>query len=138
MACVYAIMHEHSASAVQSIVWPRVQSSSLSLFQAHCTMADSTPSRRLRSSRWRPWESPTADDLSRRPLRPSTQYVVGKMLFKTVTLPTRDKELDSLAAVQAKVEECGKSTLTSRMVHCDEAESGKPGLTWFGNCSQGS
>ena len=72
-----------------------------------------------------------ADDLSRRPLRPSTQYVVGKMLFITVTLPTSDRELDSLAAVQAKVEECGKSTLTSRMVHCDEAESGKPGLTWL-------
>lgn len=38
---------------------------------------------------------------------------------------------DSLAAIQAKVEEYGKSGLTSRMLHCDEAESGRPGLTWL-------
>ena len=95
-------------------------------------MADTTPSRR---SRWRPWESPSADDLSRRPLRPNTDNIVGKMLFNTVTLPkddtVADQADDSLAAILAKVEEYGKSALVSRMLHSDEAKSGRTGLTWL-------
>ena len=59
--------------------------------------------------------------------------VGGKMLFKTVALratrPCHDK--DSLATFKAKVEEHGKSALISRILHCDEAESGSPGLTWL-------
>ena len=45
------------------------------------------------------------------------------------TRPCRDK--DSLATFQARVEEHGKSALISRILHCDEAESGSPGLTWL-------
>jgi hypothetical protein len=52
------------------------------------------------------------------------------MLFKTVTLPATCGN-DSLATFQTKVEEYGKSALISRILHCDEAESGSPGLTWL-------
>ena len=92
-------------------------------------MADSTPRRQFVRSRWRPWESPTAEDLSRRPIRPS-KYTIGKMLFKTVSVPSNSGG-DSLAGFQTKVEEYSKRSLMSRMLHCDEAKSGSPGLTWL-------
>lgn len=92
-------------------------------------MAGTTPRRRCGRSGWRPWESPSAEDLSRRPLRP-TQYAVGKMLFATVTMePDDDKE--SLAAFETKVSEYANQSLQSRVLHCDEVQSGNPGLTWM-------
>ena len=94
-------------------------------------MADTTPRRRCGRSGWRPWESPSAEDLSRRPLRPNQyQYAVGKMLFATVTMAP-DDDKDSLAAFETKVNEYAKQTLQSRLLHCDEVESGNPGLTWL-------
>ena len=91
-------------------------------------MADTTPRRRHGRSGWRPWESPSAEDLSRRPLRPN-QYVEGKMLFATVTMPS-DGE-DSLAAFETKVTEYARQSLQSRLLHCDEVQSGNPGLAWI-------
>ena len=92
-------------------------------------MAGTTPRRRCGRSGWRPWESPSAEDLSRRPLRPN-QYTIGKMLFATVTIAPGDDK-DSLTAFETKVEEFAKQSLQSRLLHCDEVQSGNPGLTWI-------
>ena len=70
----------------------------------------------------RPWESPTLLDLSRPPLR--SGY---KMLFDMRTLEGPDEK--DISTVRAKVEECYSKFLTSRMLYCDEAQSGSPGLT---------
>ena len=79
-------------------------------------------------SGWRPWESPSLLDLdlSRPPLR--SGYSMGKMLFDTRTLEASDEK--DLSTVTRKVEEYSTS-LTSRVLYCDEAQSGSPGLTWL-------